>query len=723
MGRLSFLTIYRQNVSILGLPIDNEQLVFNKDRFKNKTKLMKTIRQAIIGAVALSFASATHTFAIEGLKISVQSSNAILSWPSTNAETYIVQYRPTLTPDSSWQTLTDYLAAATSTNVTQFVHSNIVQYPLASSGGGGGNISLLAPSEMSDVSSALISTSIAKPAMLVAIPANGSGGAVPLAIYPPGFDLSGFTIFDPVTGESVSGNCYSVSPSLMSSAQDGEIQPLDASGNDINSTPNTGFYRVVRDGVHIYSLTNGAVLSGTMQFPIEFALGSTDQIVGVTFYDENNSPIIGASAQGSGNYWTLTWNTPMAFNGNYNMYAEIDYVTDTPVVSVPVTVTVSNVISFPNYFSRVFGNQMWIYAQTIPNAAYQIDMYDENTNYFGSFVDYADGGGYISFLWDLTDGNGYTFDSTNFYGVFTVDTSSLSSMSQSMSAKNINASSPNFQTSSPIQKKLGSRMRANGASPNAGSSSASANQLWVKEPTWQHGNSWAIAYSPLDPNDSVSTLRISEMMIGGDGGAYGGVVSTLGFYGLGFPMSPGNVSQSSAFEMADANSRAQFLGYLAGNYRHCYFFGHGSPTAFGTQGAVITASDLINTLLNVPLSWQIQHAALHPYRFVFIDGCSAGSGNLCEAFGIPAITVNANFFATAGVESRAFLGFKTTKSFDPSQWTWRALMLETFFNDWAGGASVQQCVNDAGQAPFQPLPSSWVIFGATDLTRNIHTGP
>lgn len=406
----------------------------------------------------------------------------------------------------------------------------------------------------------------------MAIPANGSGSAVPLALYPPGFDLSGFTILDPVTGESVSGNGYSVSPSLMSSAQDDEIQPLDASPNGLNSSiTNTGFYRVVRDGVHIYGLTNGAVLSGTMQFPIEFALGSTDQIVGVTFYDENNSPIIGASAQGSGNLWTLTWNTPMAFNGNYNMYAEIDYASDTPVVSVPVTVTVNNVISFPNYASQVFGNQMWIFAQTIPNAAYQIDLYDENTNYLGSFMDYADGGGYISFIWDLTDGNGHTFDSTNFSGVFTVDTSSLSSMSSSMSANSLNASSPSFQTASVAKKTLGSTVRANGvrangATPNAGSSSASANQLWVREPAWSPGNSWAIAYSPLNPNDSVSTYRIQEMMIGGDGGLYGGVVSTLGDYGLGAPMSPGNVSQSSAFEMADTNSRAQFLSYLPGNY-------------------------------------------------------------------------------------------------------------------------------------------------------------
>ena len=64
---------------------------------------------------------------------------------------------------------------------------------------------------------------------------------------------------------------------------------------------------------------------------------------------------------------------------------------------------------------------MWVYAETIPNAAYQLDIYEENNNYLGTFYDYADSGGYVSFLWDLTDGNGHTFDSTNFFGVFTVD--------------------------------------------------------------------------------------------------------------------------------------------------------------------------------------------------------------------------------------------------------------------------------------------------------------
>src|SRR5665213_4507933 len=176
----------------------------------------KLIRRLIVGCSCICCRSrfTLQTFAIEGLKISVQSSNAVLSWPSTNTETYIVRYRPTLTPDSSWLTLTDFLAAASNTNITVFVHSNIVQYPPSSpgGGGGGGNIMPFVPGGMSGASSAPVSTT---PDMLMVMPAGGSGSAAPLMIYPSGFDLSGFTIFDPATGESVSGNGYSVKAASM----------------------------------------------------------------------------------------------------------------------------------------------------------------------------------------------------------------------------------------------------------------------------------------------------------------------------------------------------------------------------------------------------------------------------------------------------------------------------------------------------------------------------
>ena len=86
--------------------------------------------------------STLQTFAIEGLKVSVESTNAVLSWPSTNIETYIVQYRSNLNASSSWLTLTDFLSAASFSNITSFVHSNSVFYPPLVSGGtnGGGSL-------------------------------------------------------------------------------------------------------------------------------------------------------------------------------------------------------------------------------------------------------------------------------------------------------------------------------------------------------------------------------------------------------------------------------------------------------------------------------------------------------------------------------------------------------------------------------------------------------
>ena len=62
---------------------------------------MNTIKQGIIGTAVLLVA-AHHTFAIEGLKLSLQCSNVVLSWPSVEGETYIVQYRPTLVPGTPW---------------------------------------------------------------------------------------------------------------------------------------------------------------------------------------------------------------------------------------------------------------------------------------------------------------------------------------------------------------------------------------------------------------------------------------------------------------------------------------------------------------------------------------------------------------------------------------------------------------------------------------------
>ena len=82
-----------------------------------------------IAEILILLASSISSFAIEGLKVSVQQTNAILHWPSDPSETYIVQYRSNLSASASWLTLTDLYAADSSSNVTYFLHYNFRDLP------------------------------------------------------------------------------------------------------------------------------------------------------------------------------------------------------------------------------------------------------------------------------------------------------------------------------------------------------------------------------------------------------------------------------------------------------------------------------------------------------------------------------------------------------------------------------------------------------------------
>ncbi|HEY4258303.1 MAG TPA: hypothetical protein VGM66_13905 [Candidatus Udaeobacter sp.] len=553
----------------------------------------------------------------------------------------------------------------------------------------------------------------------------------------------------------------------------GSLLPTPGGTNDYsgppgtNGVPGTGFYRVVRDGVHMWGITNGMVLSNVLETVVEFAVDSTDQVVGVSFYDTNNIPLIGASAQSIGsNVWVLIWNTTMVFNGDYAIHAELNFASDEPVVSQPVTVTINNIISFPNYFSTVFGDEMWIYAQTIPNAAYEIDLYDESTNYLGSFDDYADGNGTISFIWDLTDGSGDTFDSTNFFGVFTVDTSSLPNAILQPNLRSQASAKPSgtdgFLTTQPNKKVISFKTKAKNGGvvvhPNTGGSSASAPQLWSKEGKWTPNNNWVVAYGSLT-GDATVDQRATAMIVGGSASPtdYNGILGTLDAYGLHGNLSPGNNAQAgTVFTLQDTNTRASLLGYLADHrYENFYYFGHGNSSAIGAyNGPVtgITEDQIAFALGNVPLSRTytgptyghlfgfpvtstltfgaaIEHVASHPYRFVWIDACETGKANFCEAFGIPAVTATTNFFATAGVESRAFIGFQKETGFDPSNsssdpngWPNRSVMMFQFLDAWLSGnydlnTIVQSAKNTFGGSYGYKMDSSVIIYGASNLKR------
>lgn len=733
--------------------------------FEGKTEIvnsMKTIKQAIIGAVSLSLVSAVHTFAIERLQISIQSSNVVLSWPSATNETYLIQYRPTLDTSSSWTTLTDYYPAAIGTNVTFFVHSNIVRYPLVLGGGTNtGSTTLLSSDSVSSTSSSSTTTTTTASTVPMVKPVSGSGVAVPMAIYPPGFSLNGYEVYYPSIGEWMSGNGYTVPQSSTSSTQTTDIQPMDSAGGSTNQY--AGFYRVVQDGVQIYGLTNGMILSNEVITPIELAVPFTDQVVGVTFYDGNTNPIAGAIAQsldGNSNVWFMEWNTTMSFNGTYDLYAELDFASNNSLFSAPVTVTVKNLICFPNEMAQTFGNQMWIYAQTIPNANYQLDLYDQNTNYLGSFTGTSDANGAISFLWNLVDASGNPTSSSTYYGVYTVDTSSLTNSSVTMQVSS--APAVPFQTAAPRFK----TMNPPSASPQGASSTpANAQYFWSREPAWSYNGPWVIAYGQFAPTGS--TLNSADInMITGDTLPQHGIMLVLDPNHTGLNISPGNNS-SAVFTVNNATTAGQLLGYLEGGlfgntYRNFWFFGHGNNHEIGNKsrpypsGGDLTQDQIAFGLGNVPLSYQyavspsfghpfpwvttvampttIQHAALHPYRFVYLDGCDTGASTLSEAFGIPSVTLTTNDFAANGVESRVFIGYKSWKIDNISQLNWEnySAMMYNFMYAWVTGTlNAQQCVAAAKQDNWpNPLPnyvsanmdSSVVVYGAADMFSYTHTG-
>ena len=98
---------------------------------------------------------------------------------------------------------------------------------------------------------------------------------------------------------------------------------------------------------------------------------------------------------------------------------------------------------------------------------------------------------------------------------------------------------------------------------------------------------------------------------------------------------------------------------------------------------------------------------------------SAAGGALCRTFGIPPQTINDLCFINAGIQPRAYVGYKDKSVFTPNDWDWNSMMLGGFFNDWMNGYTLQECMDRAKNGTSTSgnflMESSAVIFGATDL--------
>lgn len=369
----------------------------------------KIFRGLVCGFVLIT--TTISGFAIEGLKLSLQCSNVVLSWPSVEDETYMVQYRQSLETNSPWIWLTNALAAEVGTNLTFFVHSNVVQY--ANCGGGAGSFAAVGGDESE------IEVTSAFPSMPMAIPADGSGDAVPLLLYPPGFDLSNFLILDPLSAEWVNGFEYSSFDSSGGVSSDGPPSPGDPQegGSITNATPETGFYRVVRTGMHLFGVTNGTVLSGKVTLPVEIGFDDGIEFDGffVMVGDTNQTlPANGLEFQGVTNGLPrfVLWDTRQVTNGTYQIFLGSQWGETQIYESPPVTVIVSNVIWFPDSWN-VAGRYINVEAQSVhTNGTYEVEIFDDTgfqilqasgTNDSEGFITYA---GFRGFVVENFDQNG-----------------------------------------------------------------------------------------------------------------------------------------------------------------------------------------------------------------------------------------------------------------------------------------------------------------------------
>ena len=511
----------------------------------------KIIGRLIVGCVFACCLSrfTSQTFAIEGLQVSVQSTNAVLSWPSDPSETYIVQSRNTLNAAESWATLTDYYPADSSTNITFFVDPNPVQFGSSGSGGSGGGSG--------------------------GIPSPGSGGS--------GGSGSGVT----------------------------------------NGAPGTGFYRVVRDGAHLFGITNDMVLSGIVHLPVELANdGGTVSTMSLT---ENDSPV-GNSTQTAPlvSPGALIVDTTQMANGVHQVSASARW-EDTngglwEADSPPLSVTVSNEISFENWMPS-FGEtgNTFLFRATSAHADtdWIVSVYNSNHTYLGYFSGHTYDGD-ISFYYDYS-GTSLTNNRVFYFEIAT---------------EYVDPPTP------PLYK--------------------------VTDP-WSGPGAWVIVAQHAWDGALYSDLLYAELT--GFIGAALGVNWTVMpppqgrdeydnwlAYGLTFGANnPQGDTDWQNFRNALFDSRSRNLVY----------FGHGGPNGLGynqtTTNRSITSAEIASRLHTIPAGQTNRHA----FRFVFLDGCQTAKGNLPEAFGIlHRENVDLNDYIAASMRPSAFAGWNAEKWID-----------------------------------------------------------
>jgi hypothetical protein len=480
-----------------------------------------------------------------------------------------------------------------------------------------------------------------------------------------------------------------------------ELEYFGQSGVDPNADPdgdglpNLAEYELqtnptVPDNPLILStLANGAQVSGYEHLPLGIAAGLESPAI--TLYVDG-LPAANSCLEQSGGQWYLDWNTVFLPNGNHSLCVAFQYNPDASygqtgtVFGPSKTVQVANMMTFDQLTSQFTAN-LYIEALTVPNASYQVNLYDDNGNPLVSTTGTADGTGQIQLAWDLTDPITH----------------------QQISFGNINAG---FAITPP------------GGQPTI------VWEWFIKEPPPQPATTFVVAWG-WDIYSTTFGQNNNNMILNG-------VINILGNSADPNPYAlapPANIPYATTFRYDTDADKKVLTNALYGSSLF-FWFGHGSQSVFGGNPyhRSATGTGDIRALLQNLSSFSTPthpHQDMHAYKLVILNGCETYSAGWASAFGIPFYTNSSTDtvvqYLNIGRMPRAFVGW--TKEIDvPATYlgidsttahTEYGSALAQLFGEWMAGYYLYQCVGDFARVAlsYQFLgQDSWSISGCYNLT-------
>jgi hypothetical protein len=565
---------------------------------------------------------------IVGLTISVQETNLVLSWPSTGAENYLIQYRSALDTNTTWSTLTNNFPAAVGTNRTAFFVYGAVPLPPSpgTNGGGGGGFPPPAPN-----------------AAMMAEPYESDGMETPLEektvqhlatrrVFPP-------YVWDrqhrpPMPWELEARPPFPWEAPAWHAARaqqnssTGESLPATATTETVQTTTETetGFFRVF----HIPNWPSGlqnAVVEGPAFIGLDYA-DYADRVLSSQVL-LNGQPTDFASRNrrtfGEDTYDGLDCFFDRMTNGNYQLGLVTtirlddtinEFAPTLTLTSRTVSVIVSNTVFFINWEDAIIGTSTTFEAVSVrTNVDWTIDVYDVVDDFVISQSGHS-ADGRISWTWDLLDVNGMPRDDWEY--------------------------DPFFQPFITIS--------------GVGFAAAAAKPTPKKALDYPAEGTWLIVFQDRDKRPQARSDYITAMnqLVGGPN--YWNIFCDVRMLEYGKEIHT-NAAQA---QLMRNNSWIDFRAALTStSMRNFYYQGHGSPNSIGGDYDVLGAT---NQITGSTVAGPDSKAWLSPEwirnnitfnenrgaryeRFVWLDGCETSKGEWPEAFGIPKSTNTLAYYA------------------------------------------------------------------------------